>query len=325
VHYVSPTYYLSGATTPPGLHIPDGFLSLPIALLCWVVAIGLLAIAVRQTQNTLGERQIPLMGVMAAFIFAAQMINFPVAGGTSGHLLGGALAAIVLGPWAGMLVMASVIVVQGLLFQDGGLLVMGANILNMGLLTVLIGYGLYRGVARQSRSARLGMAGIAAWLSVMAGALVTSLELWLSGTSALRVVVPAMLGVHAFIGIGEALITVTALAFIMQTRPDLLGTLDKARGGRGWVAAGLIVALVVVLLAPFASANPDGLERVAIDMGFIERGADAPYQILPDYTIPLLGDTGLSTVLAGVAGVLGVAALTVITVRLLRRPAKSTP
>ena len=325
MHYVSATYYLAGATTPPGLHIPDGFLSLPIALLCWVLAIGLLAIAVRQTQNTLGERQIPLMGVMAAFIFAAQMINFPVAGGTSGHLLGGALAAIVLGPWAGMLVMASVIIIQGLLFQDGGLLVMGANILNMGLLTVLIGYGLYRGVARQSRGVRLGMAGIAAWLSVMAGALGTSLELWLSGTSALRVVVPAMLGVHAFIGIGEALITVAALAFIIQTRPDLLEALDKARGGRGWVAAGLIVALVVVLLAPFASANPDGLERVAIDMGFIERGADAPYQILPDYTIPLLGDTGLSTVLAGVAGVLGVAALTVITVRLLRRPAKSTP
>jgi cobalt/nickel transport system permease protein len=325
VHYVSPTYYLSGVTTPPGLHIPDGFLSLPIALLCWALAIGLLAVAVRQTQNTLGERQIPLMGVMAAFIFAAQMINFPVAGGTSGHLLGGALAAIVLGPWAGMLVMASVIVVQGLLFQDGGLLVMGANILNMGLLTVLIGYGLYRGVARQSQGVRLGMAGIAAWLSVMAGALATSLELWLSGTSALRVVVPAMLGVHAFIGIGEALITVAALAFIIQTRPDLLEAPDKARNGRGWVAAGLIVALVVVFLAPFASANPDGLERVAIDMGFIERGTDAPYQILPDYTIPLLGDTGLSTVLAGVAGVLGVAALTVITVRLLRRPAKSTP
>ena len=104
--------------------------------------------AIRRTQSTLGERQIPLMGVMAAFIFAAQMINFPVAGGTSGHLLGGALAAIVLGPWAGMLVMTSVIAVQALLFQDGGLLVMGANILNMGLLTVLIGYGLYRGRSR---------------------------------------------------------------------------------------------------------------------------------------------------------------------------------
>jgi cobalt/nickel transport system permease protein len=325
MHYVSPTYYMSGAATEnPALHIPDGFLSLPIALLCWVLAIALLAIAVRQTQTTLGERQIPLMGVMAAFIFAAQMINFPVAGGTSGHLLGGALAAMVLGPWAGMLVMASVIAVQGLLFQDGGLLVMGANILNMGLLTALIGYGLYRGAGRQGRGVRLVVAGVAAWLSVMAAALATSLQLWLSGTSALRIVVPAMLGVHAAIGVGEALITVAALAFIMQTRPDLLEEEKGPRGGLGWVVAGLLVALIVVLLAPLASTNPDGLERVAQDIGFIERGADAPYAILPDYTIPLLGETALSTILAGVIGALVVAVLIIVAVRLLRRPVTAT-
>jgi cobalt/nickel transport system permease protein len=325
MHYISPTHYLSGAATEnPALHIPDGFLSLPIALLCWVLAIILLAIAIRQTQGTLGERQIPLMGVMAAFIFAAQMINFPVAGGTSGHLLGGALAAIVLGPWAGMLVMASVIAVQALLFQDGGLLVMGANILNMGILTALVGYGLYRGATGQSRSVRLIVAGVAAWLSVMAAALATSLQLWLSGTSALRIVVPAMLGVHAVIGIGEALITVAALAFIMQTRPDLLEAKGETRGGLGWVIVGLVVALAVVLLAPLASANPDGLERVAEDIGFIEQGADAPYEILPDYTIPLLGETALSTILAGVIGALVVAVLIVIAVRLLRRPVTAT-
>jgi len=324
MHFVSQTYYLFGAADNPAMHIPDGFLSLAIALLCWALAIVLLAIAVRKTQSTLGERQVPLMGIMAAFIFAAQMINFPVAGGTSGHLLGGALAAIVLGPWAGMLVIASVIIVQGLLFQDGGLLVMGANILNMGLLTALIGYGLYQGVAGQSRGTRLVVAGVAAWLSVMAAALATSLELWLSGTSALRIVVPAMLGVHALIGIGEALITVAALAFITQTRPDLLEAKGETRGGRGWVVVGLIVALAVVLLAPLASADPDGLERVAMDMGFIEQGANAPYQILPDYTIPMLGETAFSTILAGVIGALAVAALIVIVVRLLRRPAPTT-
>jgi cobalt/nickel transport system permease protein len=223
-----------------------------------------------------------------------------------------------------MLVMASVIIVQGLLFQDGGLLVMGANILNMGLLTALIGYGLYQGVAGQSRGTRLVVAGVAAWLSVMAAALATSLELWLSGTSALRIVMPAMLGVHAFIGIGEALITVAALAFITQTRPDLLEAKGETRGGRGWVVVGLIVALAVVLLAPLASADPDGLERVAMDMGFIEQGANAPYQILPDYTIPMLGETAFSTILAGVIGALAVAALVVIVVRLLRRPAPAT-
>ncbi|MBS1254095.1 MAG: putative fused nickel transport protein LarMN [Anaerolineales bacterium] len=305
----------------PALHIPDGFLNLPISLLGWILTAILLAVAVRRTEGEFSERQIPLMGVMAAFIFAAQMINFPVAGGTSGHLLGGALAAISLGPWAGMLVMASVVGVQGLLFQDGGLVVMGANILNMGLLTALIGYGLYRGVLGQSRGVRLAVAGVAAWLSVMAGALGTSLQLWLSGTARLDVVMPAMLGVHALIGIGEALITVAALAFILRTRPDLLAGTAEARAGRGWVVAGLAAALVVVLLSPFASANPDGLERVAMDLGFIGQGADAPYQILPDYAVPFLGETALSTVVAGAAGALIVAAVAVVIMRMLRRSA----
>ncbi|MEJ7652036.1 MAG: energy-coupling factor ABC transporter permease [Chloroflexia bacterium] len=271
------------------MHIPDGFLTLPIAIVTWIATAALLAVAIRRTGVELGERQVPLMGVMAAFIFAAQMINFPVAGGTSGHLLGGALAAIVLGPWPAMLVMASVVGVQALLFQDGGLVVMGANILNMGVLTALIGYGLYRGAAGRSVNVRLAVAAVAAWLSVMAGALLTSLQLWLSGTSSLRVVVPAMLGVHALIGIGEALITVTALAFILRTRPDLVEA-GRRQGGLGWVAVGLATALAVVLVAPLASASPDGLERVATNLGFIDRGRTRHTQ-LPDYTVPFLGET----------------------------------
>jgi cobalt/nickel transport system permease protein len=247
---------------------------------------------------------------MAAFIFAAQMINFPVAGGTSGHLLGGALAAIILGPWAGMLVMTAVIAVQGLLFQDGGLLVMGANILNMGLLTAIIGFGLYRSVANRSRGTKLTVSGIAAWLSVMAGALATSLQLWLSGTSNLQTVVIAMLSVHALIGLGEALITVSALAFIARTRPDLLDDESSStESSRGWVIAGLFISLVVVLLSPLASSNPDGLERVAYDMGFISAGQSSSYQIIPDYTLPFLGATPVSTILAGVIGLVVVGAV----------------
>src|SRR5512138_3862685 len=148
--------------SPAPMHIPDGFLSLLVSAFCWVITIALDGIAISRTNKSLGERQVPLMGIMAAFIFAAQMINFPVAGGTSGHLLGGALAAMALGPWAGMLVMTAVIVVQGLLFQDGGLLVMGANILNMGLVTVIVGYGLYRAVPAGNRTLKLTVAGIAA-------------------------------------------------------------------------------------------------------------------------------------------------------------------
>ena len=129
--------------SPAPLHIPDGFLSLPVALFFWLLTAAMVGIAVYKTNRTLGEKQVPLMGIMAAFIFAAQMLNFPVIAGTSGHFLGGALAAIVLGPWAGILVMTAVIGLQGLLFQDGGLLAMGANIFNMGILTAVIGFGFY--------------------------------------------------------------------------------------------------------------------------------------------------------------------------------------
>jgi cobalt/nickel transport system permease protein len=305
---------------PAPLHIPDGFLNVTVSVICWVISVVVIGMAVSRTNKSLGEKQVPLMGIMAAFIFAAQMINFPVAGGTSGHLLGGALAAIVLGPWAGMLVMTAVIAVQGLLFQDGGLLVMGANILNMGLLTAAIGYGLYRSVANRSQTTKLAVAGVAAWLSVMAGALATALQLWLSGTSNLQTVVIAMLGVHALIGIGEALITVAALSFIFRTRPDLLGEGSaSAEGGRGWIIAGVIVSLIVVLLSPLASADPDGLERVAIDMGFIDAGQSAPFAIIPDYTVPFLGETPLSTIAAGAIGVLVMLGLAFIAGRSLQK------
>ena len=299
--------------SPAPLHIPDGFLNLIVSLICWVITALVIGMAISRTNKSLGEKQIPLMGVMAACIFAAQMINFPVAGGTSGHLLGGALAAIVLGPWAAMLVMTAVIAVQALLFQDGGLIVMGANIMNMGLVTAAIGYGLYRSVSGQSRTIKLGAAGVAAWLSVMAGALLTALQLWLSGTSQLSVVVPAMLGVHALIGLGEAFIMVSALAFITQTRPDLLGEgSESAKASRNWVYVGGIISLIVVFLSPLASADPDGLERVAENLGFIGAGQSAPFEIIPDYTLPFLGETAISTILAGVVGIVVVGLVMVL-------------
>jgi cobalt/nickel transport system permease protein len=231
-----------------------------------------------------------------------------VAGGTSGHFIGAALAAIVLGPWLGILVMTAVIVLQALLFQDGGLVVMGANILVMGVTPALISYGLYRAVANRGRRAQLVTAGSAAWLSVMGAALLTALLLGFSGTSSFRIAVPALLGVHALIGVGEALITVAALSFILNARPQLLQTSAEA-GGRGWIVAGIAISLLVVLVSPFASGFPDGLEWVAEEKGFLDTAVDAPFQILPDYTIPTLGETGLSTILAGIIGALLVAGI----------------
>lgn len=210
--------------TGPALHIPDGFLSTPIAALGWVGAVIATGVAVRMADRDLNDRAVPLMGVMAAFIFAAQMMNFPVAGGTSGHMLGGALAAILLGPWAAIIVMTAVVGLQAVLFQDGGIAVLGANIFNMGVITAFIGAGLYR-VAKPFAGSGAGLlvvAFVAAWLSVEASAIATALQLAASGTSPFEVAMPAMVGVHALIGIGEGLITAAALAFVASTRPDLL-------------------------------------------------------------------------------------------------------
>jgi cobalt/nickel transport system permease protein len=299
------------------MHIPDGFLSLSVSAICWLITLVLVAYALRVTRTNLDERLIPLAGIMGAFIFAAQMINFPVAGGTSGHFIGATLAFIILGPWLGLLTMAAVIALQALLFQDGGLVVMGANILIMGVVPGFIGYSIYRLI--QGRRARIETAGtaIAAWLSIMAAALVATLLLAFSGTTSLAVAMPAMLGVHALIGIGEALITVAALAFLRRTRPTAVKA-DNGGAQGSWLVLALIAVLVVLLLAPFASGHPDGLEWVAEMTGFAESAQDAPYSLLPDYTLPFAGETPISTILAGLVGAIVVAVVLMSVVRGLK-------
>lgn len=209
---------------PAAMHAPDGFFSLPLALAGYAVSVAVIGYAVYRTNRQLNERMVPLMGVMAAFIFAAQMINFPVAGGTSGHLIGGVLAAILLGPWAAILVMTAVVAIQALLFQDGGLVALGVNLVNMAVLNSLLGYLIYRFAGGTGTStARLVVpAFLAAWISVELSAVVVGIELAISGTSPLVVAVTSMAGWHALIGVGEGLITVGALSFIRATRRDLL-------------------------------------------------------------------------------------------------------
>jgi cobalt/nickel transport system permease protein len=208
------------------MHMPDGYLSLSVNFLCWLIAITLIAVSLKKVEAQYQERAVPLMGVCAAFIFAAQMINFPVPSGTSGHLLGGTLAGVLLGPWAGSLVMSVVFIVQAILFQDGGLTVLGANIVNMGLVGTFGGYYLYKAVRNLLGSERwLSMAiatGIAAWVSLVAGALVCAIQIGLSGTVSLNLAIPAMLFWHILIGLGEALVTVMAISFVWLVRPDLL-------------------------------------------------------------------------------------------------------
>ena len=292
-------------SSPAQLHVPDGFLTTTVSLVLWALSVLVIAVSLRRVGNDLGERQVPLMGVLAACIFAGQMLNFPVAGGTSGHLVGAALAAILLGPWAGILVLTCVVGIQALIFQDGGLLAMGSNIFNMGVVSVFSAWGVYRLVQVFARGARWGLfvGGFAsAWISVQVAALSTALQLAASGASPANIAVPAMASVHALIGIGEGLITVGALTFLAATRRDLITNEKTAAAGRGVWAAGLALAVALAVVSPLASSDPDGLERVAENIGFLDRAQDAPYTLIADYVLPGVLNEALATILAGVIG-----------------------
>ena len=207
------------------MHIPDGFLNAATIATTYVISTGGIANAVRVANKKLGEKHVPMMGILAAFVFAAQMLNFPVAGGTSGHFLGAALVAILLGPWAAVLIMSVVLIGQCLIFQDGGLLALGANIFNMGIVAGFGSYYIFRlmnKVTGGSHRSKVVSGFAASWASVVLASSACALELWVSGTSPLAMALPAMAGVHAVIGIGEGLITATVLSLVAVTRADLL-------------------------------------------------------------------------------------------------------
>ena len=206
------------------MHIPDGFLNVATVATTYAASAGGISYAVKEVNKKLKEKHVPLMGILAAFIFAAQMLNFPIAGGTSGHLIGAALAAILLGPWAAVLIMSCVLIAQSLIFQDGGLLALGANIFNMGILATFSAYLLYRltvSIAGDGRKGRLIGGFIGAWGSVVVASVACAVELAISGTSPMIAVLPTMVSLHALIGIGEGLITGAALSLVLAARADL--------------------------------------------------------------------------------------------------------
>lgn len=212
------------------MHIPDGFVSGEINAATFAVSGVVAAVAIRKAGKELGERQAPLLGVTAAFIFAAQMINFPVGGGTSGHFLGAMLAAVLLGPLNAFLVMTVVLSVQCFLFADGGATALGTNVLNMGLIGGFLSYYVFvfaRMLAPKSRGGFLAAVAVGSWVSVVAGAATCAAELGLSGTVPMKVVVTAMVGIHAVTGIGEALITSAVVSLVMGVRPDLIRGLPE--------------------------------------------------------------------------------------------------
>ncbi len=302
------------------MHAPDGFLTAGTALAMGGLSIGVMGAALRKTGAEMSDRQIPLAGVTAAFVFAGQMVNFPVAAGTSGHLIGGALAAILLGPWMGALVVGVVVVVQALVFADGGLTALGYNVVNMAIVPAFGGYGVYllaRRVFPRSAAGVVGASAVAAAGSVVLAAIAFSLQ-WLFGASvpvAFDTVFGAMVGVHALIGIGEAAITAFALSAVLASRPDLVfgaRDLDRAQLSDrspvstrifliGAVGMSLITAVVI---SQFAVDDPDGLERVAIDEGFEESASDLALDssFFADYATEGVDNETLSLAVAGVSG-----------------------
>jgi cobalt/nickel transport system permease protein len=215
------------------MHIPDGFIDAPMSAAAAVVAVGGIAVCLRRSSRELDDRTAPMAGLVAVYIFAVQMLNFPVAAGTSGHLLGGALAAILVGPYTGALAVSVVIIVQALMFADGGLSALGLNIINMAFVTVAVAWPVFRLLVRalpRARAAWMGAAFVAALLSVPASALAFTLEYALGGTGtyALSTVLAAMVGTHVLIGLGEALITALTVGAVLAVRPDLvLGVRDR--------------------------------------------------------------------------------------------------
>ncbi|WP_431034460.1 energy-coupling factor ABC transporter permease [Streptomyces sp. P6-2-1] len=332
------------------MHVPDGFINAPVSAATGVLAAAAVAVSLRGARRELGaagaERTAPLAGLVAAFIFAVQMLNFPVAAGTSGHLLGGALAAILVGPYTGVLCVSVVLLMQGVLFADGGLTALGVNITDMAIVTVVVSYALFRGLVKvlpRRRSSVTAASFVAALISVPGAAVAFTLMYWIGGTTDISIgkVASAMIGVHVLIGIGEAAITALTVGAVIAVRPDLVhgargleaplklrvnGELVDAApkapvpapvAARGrstrkiWITGIAASVILAGFVSFYASSNPDGLEKVAHDKGIdrSEKDHAAKDSPLADYGVKDIANARIS---GGLAGVIGVGATIVV-------------
>ena len=338
------------------MHVPDGFLNAPTSIATGAAAATVVGIALRKARDELDERTAPLAGLTAAFVFAVQMLNFPVGVGTSGHLMGGALAAVLVGPWTGVLCLSVVLIVQGLLFADGGLTALGTNITLMGIVTVAVGWAATRAalaVLPRRPSSVPPAAAMGALLSVPAAAAVFVMLFAVGGEASLPSggLMVSMLGWHSVIGIGEAVITAVAVSAVVAVRPDLVyaarglqpvlqlkqadGSIvtvnaatgatatGRRRGVRDLLLGGGAVALVLAgVVSFFATGNPDGLEYVAGEEGFLKTARD---HLFGDFALADYGGVGgIPVGLVGVLGVLVTVGLGVLVFRGLGRSRRST-
>jgi cobalt/nickel transport system permease protein len=325
------------------MHIPDGFASGTINSLTAVISTAALTLSVVRVKQQCRDKEfaVPLLATTAAFIFAAQMLNFPIGGGTSGHFLGAVTAAALLGPWSACIILAVVLVIQALLFGDGGITALGSNIFTMGVIGGILTYPIMRGIRTllpTGRTSYLVAIAVASWTSVVLAAGFCALALALSGTSPLTVALPAMAGTYAIIGIGEAMIAVAVVTGVATARPDIVPAWAKLEGtapgkiyknGWGLAGGGCLLAITLALLgSPLASLSPDGLEKIAANQGFLAAASkdarDWPSVLFPDYKIKSVESEKVSTSLAGLIGTMAAFGLGFGAIRFMTRsPAKT--
>lgn len=313
------------------MHIPDGVIDGRTAVATVALSAVGLSLALRHARLHLPSRRVPLMGLAAAFVFSAQMLNFPVVGGASGHLVGSVLTAVLLGPSAAVVVISAVLIVQCLMFNDGGVTALGANVFNMAIVGAVGGYAVYalvRSVFRGRRGQVLA-ASFAAWCATVLAAVACAGEIAMAGETTWPKVLPAMAGVHMFIGVVEAVVTGIVLVAIGQLRPELLRDVDTAGSSRRYAlvaAYGLLISLGFALfVAPVACQSPDVLERIIGSQGFAAAftGRPALAAPIPDYRMPGLDSATVATSVAGAIGTVVVFCVSLVLARILVPGARS--
>ena len=300
------------------MHVPDGFINAQVSVATGVISLGTLWAYIRNAKNLVADKLIALTGMMSALIFVLQMINFPIAAGTSGHLLGGALAVIVLGPSLGIICISIVVVIQSLLFADGGLSALGVNVLNMAIITSLTGWltiTFWKKLFGDSQFTLISGSVIAGLLSVVFSSIAFVMEYAIGGTVSVPLgsVLIAMISTHLFIGLGEGVITALIISLLLRVRSDLVyANTKKDKSNNLSTSYGIFIVLILslTLITPYASSSPDGLESVASNFGFEE--TDGVVLLLEDYGISSVNNNFVSTILSTLLGILSIAGLSTL-------------
>ena len=295
------------------MHVPDGFMNVTMSAATGVISFGTLWAYIRSAKDLIADKFIALTGMMSALIFVLQMINFPIAAGTSGHLLGGALAVIVLGPRLGLICLSVVVIIQSLLFADGGLSALGVNVLNMAIVTSATSWFIVKYWIKfigKNKTSIVSVSVLAGILSVVFSSIAFTIQYAIGGTISIPVgtVLLAMVTTHFIIGFGEGIITALIITLLIRVRPDLIYAYERSDENTTKVSFyGLFIILILLLslVTPFASSSPDGLESVAEEFGFTQ--TDGIVLLLDDYGISAVNNDFVSTVLSALLGVTVVA------------------